>query len=187
MIISSLNRCSWLTDDPLYLAYHDNEWGVASYDDRHLFECLNLEAMQSGLSWLTILKKRDNYRKAFCNFEAQQIVDTLLDSTDDLMQNAGIIRHRLKINAILNNAQKYLSIIDRHGSFHEYLWGFVNGTPISASIAPRSSCLESEKMSKALKKEGFQFVGAVTCYSFMQAVGMVNDHSPECFRNAHLS
>ena len=174
--------CDWLTSDPLYLAYHDNEWGVPSYDDRHLFECLMLEAMQSGLSWITILKKRDNYRKAFHNFNAQKIVDTLLESADELMLNAGIVRHRLKINAILNNAQQFLVLLEKHGSFSRYMWGYVHGKPLTPSLEARSSCLESEQMSKGLKKDGFKFLGPTTCYSFMQAVGMVNDHSEKCFR-----
>lgn len=178
----AITRCAWLTDDPLYVAYHDLEWGVPSFDDRHLFECLMLEAMQAGLSWLTVLKKREHYRKAFYHFDPQKIVDNLLDSTEDLMLNAGIIRHRLKINALLNNAQKVLKIIQKEGSFSNHVWGYVNNKPLPASIKPRSSCLESHHMSQGLKKEGFKFLGPTTCYSFMQAVGMINDHSEKCFK-----
>tara|TARA_B110000879_G_C10998928_1_gene442273 strand:+ start:70 stop:633 length:564 start_codon:yes stop_codon:yes gene_type:complete len=187
MTETQTKRCQWLTDDPLYLAYHDNEWGVPSHDDRHLFECLMLEGMQAGLSWLTILKKRVNYRNAFCNFNVQDIVDTLLNDADELMQNKGIVRHRLKINAILNNAQQVLRLAEREGSLSHFLWSFVDDKPLTQSREARAFSPESSRMSKGLKTEGFKFLGQTTCYSFMQAVGMVNDHSPECFRYHYLS
>lgn len=181
METKTLTRCSWVSDEQIYQAYHDIEWGSPSYEDRHLFECLTLEGMQAGLSWITILKKRENYRKAFYNFEAQKIVEYLLNSTEQLMQNTGIVRHELKIKAILNNAQKFLVIQNSYGSFSDYIWSFAPSAPVLGEPV-RSSSIESTKMSKDLKKNGFKFVGPVTCYSFMQAVGMVNDHSKSCFR-----
>lgn len=174
-------RCHWVSQDPLYQAYHDEEWGVPTFDDRRLFECLMLEAMQSGLSWLTVLKKRENYRQAFHHFNVHDIVKYLSGSTSELMQNAGIIRHRLKIDAILHNAQQVVLLEKQGRSFSEFIWSFVDGKPLDVTHNQRSSCVESKQMSKGLKKAGFKFVGEVTCYSFMQAVGMINDHSPECF------
>lgn len=177
-----MERCEWVSKDPLYLAYHDEEWGVPSYDDRHLFECLMLEGMQSGLSWLTILKKRENYRQAFYNFDVKKIAKHLPNRIDELMQNTGIVRHRLKINAIIHNAQQVIELTEKADSFSDFLWSFVNHAPQTSNHEIRSLSPESTQMSKALKKAGFKFVGEVTCYSFMQAVGMVNDHSPNCFR-----
>lgn len=180
--MDSQQRCQWVGIDPLYLTYHDNEWGVPSYDDRHLFECLMLEAMQSGLSWLTILKKRENYRQTFYNFVVEEIVYNLFDATDELMLNAGIVRHRLKINAIIHNAKQVMALNEKEGSFSDFLWSFVDGKILPPSVEPRSSSIESKNMGRALKEIGFKFVGEITCYSFMQSVGMINDHSADCFR-----
>jgi DNA-3-methyladenine glycosylase I len=179
-------RCAWCTKDPLYIAYHDNEWGVPIYDDRLLFEFIILEGMQAGLSWFTILKKRDAFRLAFDNFEAKKIVKYEQKKIDALMQNAGIIRNKLKINATIQNAAAFLQIKKEFGSFADYIWQFVDGRPIqnhwqAHELLPATSAI-SDAMSKALKKRGFNFVGSTICYAFMQAVGMVNDHVTECFR-----
>ena len=178
------NRCAWVTDEPLYIAYHDNEWGVPSYDDRHLFEMLCLEGAQAGLSWWTILQKRENYREAFDHFDAEKIAQYDEAKFEALMQNKGIVRNRLKIRSVISNAEAFLTIQKRHGSFAKYIWSFVNGKPIvndweTIFDVPTTTPI-SDAMSEQLKKDGFKFIGSTICYSFMQAVGMVNDHTLNC-------
>ncbi|MGE0684705.1 MAG: DNA-3-methyladenine glycosylase I [Candidatus Binatia bacterium] len=179
-------RCGWVTTDPLYLAYHDAEWGVPEYDDRKLFELLILEGAQAGLSWLTILKKRDNYREAFAQFDAQVIARFGEQHVAQLLANPGIVRNRLKIAATLQNARAFLALQKESGGFAEFLWTFVNGEPKQHAwktlreVPARTS--ESDALSKALTQRGFKFVGSTICYAFMQAAGMVNDHVVDCFR-----
>lgn len=179
-----MNRCGWVNQDPIYLDYHDHEWGVPVYDDRLLFELLNLEGAQAGLSWYTILKKRDNYRKAFDNFKAEKIINYDEKNIDELLHNEGIVRNKLKINAVITNAKAFLKVVEDFGSFRDYIWSFVNGKPIQnhfkdLSEVPVTTEI-SDKMSKELKKRGFKFVGPTICYSFMQAAGLVNDHIMTC-------
>lgn len=183
-------RCAWVKDDPLYVDYHDLEWGLPIYDERLLFEFLNLEGMQAGLSWLTILKKRDNYRASFDHFNAEKIAKYDQRKVNQLLANAGIIRNKLKIQAIITNAQAFLKIKKEDGSFSDYIWDFVDGKPIQnhwkqMRQVPAKSPV-SDKLSKDLKKRGFKFVGSTICYAFMQAVGMVNDHTINCFRYKEL-
>ena len=185
-----LKRCGWCGSDPLYIAYHDKEWGVPEYDDRKLFEMLILEGAQAGLSWLTILKKRDNYRRAFHRFDPQRIARYGDRDIDRLLHDPGIVRNRLKIEAAISNARGYLQILNELDSFSNYLWAFVGHTPIinhRATLAdiPGQTAI-SEKMSKDLKQRGFNFVGPTICYAFMQAVGMVNDHTTDCFRHRQV-
>ncbi len=180
-------RCPWAGNDPLYCAYHDDEWGVPSMDDRHLFEMLILEGAQAGLSWITILKKRENYRQAFDHFDAEKIARYDQRKIDELLHNAGIVRNKLKINAAIENARQYLNIVEEYGSFSDYIWQFSGGQPTinhwpTLKQVPVTT-RESDAMSKALKKRGFKFVGSTTCYAYMQAVGMVNDHITDCFRH----
>ena len=184
-------RCGWVGDDPLYLDYHDREWGVPLHDDRQLFEMIILEGAQAGLSWITILKKRENYRLAFNQFDVQKIARYDGRKKRSLMNNAGIVRNRLKIDATIGNARSFLDIVEEHGSFSNYLWDFVDGRPIvnrwrTLSDVPVST-EKSDALSKALKSRGFKFVGTTICYSFMQAVGMVNDHTRDCFRYTQVS
>lgn len=179
-----LTRCGWVNGDPLYMDYHDNEWGVPVYDDRLLFEYLNLEGAQAGLSWYTILKKRDNYRQAFDHFEAQKIVAYNDKKVEELLQNKGIVRNKLKVNAVITNAKAFFEVREEFGSFSKYIWSFVEGQPIQnhfkeLSEVPATTEI-SDKLSKDLKKRGFKFVGSTICYAFMQAVGMVNDHITSC-------
>lgn len=179
-------RCAWCGTDPLYVSYHDEEWGVPVHDDRLLFEFLSLEGAQAGLSWLTILKKRDNYRKAFDQFDCQTISTYTGDKVKGLLGDQGIVRNRLKIESVVKNSRGVLSIVAEYGSFSTYLWQFVNGVPIqnkwkSVQEIPAKTDI-SEKMSRDLKNRGFNFVGPTICYAFMQAVGMVNDHVTPCFR-----
>ncbi len=188
-----MNRCGWVNQDPLYIAYHDHEWGVPVYDDRLLFEYLNLEGAQAGLSWYTILKKRENYRAAFDNFEAEKIIQYDDQKIAELLQNKGIVRNKLKINAVIINAQAYLKVVEGFGSFSKYIWSFVGGKPIQnhfKELAEVPATTEiSDMLSKDLKKRGFKFVGTTICYAFMQAVGMVNDHivTCDCYKKtAHL-
>ena len=179
-------RCWWCGDSELYQRYHDEEWGVPVYDDDQLFEMLNLEGAQAGLSWITILKKRENYRKAFDGFDAKKIARYSDKKIEKLMNNEGIVRNRLKINAFITNAKLYLEMQKNGESFNEYLWSFVDGKPIknerkNTSEVPATTA-ESDAMSKSLKKRGFKFVGSTICYAFMQASGMVDDHVVDCFR-----
>lgn len=179
-----MNRCGWVNQDPLYMDYHDYEWGVPVHDDRLLFEYLNLEGAQAGLSWYTILKKRENYRKAFDNFEAEKIISYDDKKIDGLLHNEGIVRNKLKVNAVITNAKAYLKVVEEFGSFNEYIWSFVDGKPIQNHFkelkeVPATTEI-SDKLSKDLKKRGFKFVGSTICYAFMQAVGMVNDHIVTC-------
>jgi len=187
---SKIIRCSWCGTDPLYMAYHDNEWGVPVYDDAKLFEFLILETFQAGLSWITILRKRENFRKAFDNFDYQKISRYDEIKFDELIQNAGIIRNKLKIKATISNAQAFITIQKEFGSFNKYIWKFVNGKPIvnkynNLQEIPAKTNL-SDKLSKDLKKRGFKFVGSTVIYAHMQATGMVNDHIKNCFRYKEL-
>ena len=181
------HRCAWCGTDPLYIKYHDEEWGVPSHDDRHLFEMINLEGAQAGLSWITILRKRENYPKAFHAFDPKKIMQYDAKKVKQLLSNEGIVRNRLKIAAVITNAEAYFRVKKEFGSFDAYLWQFVNGKPIVNSrasikdIPPTTP--ESDAMSKDLKKRGFKFVGSTICYAFMQACGMVNDHEVSCFRS----
>lgn len=179
-------RCDWSTKDPLFIAYHDNEWGVPLHDERQLFEFLILETFQAGLSWITVLRKRDNFRKAFDNFEFKKIALYDEDKVQELLQNAGIIRNKLKVRAAISNANAFMEIQKEFGSFDKYIWGFVNGKPIQTNrklMSEITSTTEtSDKLSKDLKKRGFKFVGSTVIYANMQATGMVNDHIESCFR-----
>ena len=184
------SRCQWAGGGPLMLAYHDTEWGVPVHDDRTLFEFLTLEGAQAGLSWETILKKRENYRRAFDNFDAARIARYSERDVERLLADAGIVRNRLKVAATVNNAQRFLEAREEFGSFDEYIWRFVGGRPIKNSFRAVSEMPakteESEAMSKELRRRGFKFVGPTICYAFMQAVGMVNDHTIGCFRYAEV-
>ena len=183
-------RCAWVSDDPIYIEYHDKEWGVPIFDDIHLFEFLNLEGAQAGLSWLTVLKKRADYRKLFDHFDPYKIAKYKTDKIEKLLHDPRIIRNRLKVGATVINAQAYLKLLDEWESFSEYMWSFVNGQTIQPnhkhiSTVP-SKNLISDSMSKDLKKKGFKFIGSTICYAFMQAVGMVNDHTTDCFRHKEI-
>ena len=180
------HRCGWCVGDDLYEAYHDLEWGVLLFNDEQLFEFLILETFQAGLSWITVLRKRENFRKAFDDFDYKKIAQYTQIKIDELMQNAGIIRNRLKIKATITNAQSFMTIQDEFGSFSNYIWGFVDGKPIqnawqSPKDVPANTAL-SDTISKDLKKRGFKFVGSTVIYAHMQATGMVNDHEVTCFR-----
>lgn len=184
--MKSETRCPWATSDPLYTLYHDREWGVPVHDDRKLFEMLILEGAQAGLSWITILKKRENYRKAFDNFDANKIAQYDTKKVKQLLKNKGIVRNRLKIEAAIQNAKAFLAVQKEFGSFDKYIWQFVGGKQKvnrwkSLKQIPTTTP-ESDAMSKDLKKRGFKFVGSTICYAFMQAVGMVNDHLVSCHR-----
>jgi DNA-3-methyladenine glycosylase I len=184
-------RCDWPGNDYLMTQYHDQEWGVPVYDDRKLFEFLVLDAFQAGLSWKTILHKRENFRRAFEDFEPQTIARFSQKKVEKLLQDPGIIRNRLKITATVTNAQKFLEIQKKEGSFSNYIWKLTGGKPVdgkrkSLSHMPAKTLL-SDQMSKELKKAGFKFVGSTICYAFMQAAGMVNDHLIHCFRHAEVA
>ena len=179
-------RCDWCGNDPLYMDYHDTEWGVPVYDDKILFEFLILETFQAGLSWITVLRKRENFRKAFDHFDYNKIAQYDDRKFNELIQDAGIIRNKLKIKAAITNAQAFLETQKEFGSFSKYIWGFVDGSPIknsfkSMSELPANTPL-SDTISKDLKKRGFKFVGTTVVYAHMQATGMVNDHVQCCFR-----
>ena len=181
-----LTRCAWVTDDPLYLEYHDLEWGVPVHDDRTLFEFLVLEGAQAGLSWLTILKKREAYREAFDLFDPEKVASYSEAKVAELLENKGIVRNRLKVNSTVTNAQHFLRVQEEFGSFGAYLWQFVGGQPLinswtSLAEVP-ATAPESDALSQDLKKRGFKFVGSTIMYAYMQAVGMVNDHMADCFR-----
>ena len=179
-------RCAWCGDDPLYVAYHDEEWGVPLHDERRLFEMLVLEGAQAGLSWITVLRKRENYRAAFANFDLQTVASFNAQDIERLRNDPGIIRNRLKIESAIRNAQSVLAIREQHGSLDAFLWRYVDGTPIqnawtSLSEIPSQTDL-SVMMSKDLKRMGCNFVGPTICYAYMQSIGMVNDHTTDCFR-----
>jgi len=179
-------RCSWCGDDPLYREYHDTEWGVPLYDNQKLFEFLILEGAQAGLSWITVLRKRENYRKAFDNFDPVKIARYTDAKKAKLLLNEGIIRNRLKIDSAVRNAQAYLAMQKNGEDFSEFVWSFVGGKPKQNKLKNSGqivvSTTESDAMSKALKQRGFNFVGTTICYAFMQATGMVNDHISTCHR-----
>jgi DNA-3-methyladenine glycosylase I len=185
-----ISRCPWPGDDPLYMAYHDHEWGVPEYDDRQLLAKLILDGAQAGLSWITILRKRDGYLQAFDNFDPEAMARYDEAKIAQLLQNPGIVRNRLKVHSATNNARAYLAFTEQHGSFSDFLWQFVGGAPRQNHFRTLdqlpAQTPESEAMSKALKAHGFTFVGPTICYAFMQAVGMVNDHLVDCFRHAEL-
>jgi DNA-3-methyladenine glycosylase I len=183
-------RCSWCSGNDLYTDYHDKEWGVPVHDDRRIFEFLILEGFQAGLSWLTILKKRDNFREAFDHFDYRKIARYDQDKIEALLNNAGIVRNRLKVNAAVSNARAFLEVKVEFGSFDRYIWGFVDGEPVvntrrSMSEVPATSKI-SDALSRDLKQRQFKFVGSTIVYAHMQAAGMVNDHLVDCFRYAEV-
>jgi DNA-3-methyladenine glycosylase I len=191
MVEAAKVRCGWVSTDPLYVAYHDQEWGVPEWDDRALYEKLMLDSFQAGLSWLTILRKRDNFRRAFAGFDPQVIARYGPPEVARLMADAGIVRNRAKIEAAIAGARGWLDIVERDGSFAGFVWRSVEGRPRvnhwrSLGEVPAATP-ESEALSKALRARGFRFVGPTVCYAFMQAVGMVNDHLAGCFRHAEVS
>jgi DNA-3-methyladenine glycosylase I len=186
-----VNRCDWANSNPLETKYHDDEWGIPVYDDRLLFEMLILESAQSGLSWITILQKRDGYLKAFDNFDPVKVSAYSDEKIAALLTDPSIVRNKLKIKATVVNAKLLLEIQREYGSFKQYIWSFVGGCAInnkwtSVSEVPSTSA-ESDAMSLSLKKKGFKFIGSTTCYAYMQAVGMVNDHVTTCFRHAEIN
>ncbi|MCL4113821.1 UNVERIFIED_CONTAM: hypothetical protein GTU68_037546 [Idotea baltica] len=184
-------RCTWCLGHDIYLDYHDHEWGTPQHDDQHLFEMLILEGAQAGLSWITILKKRDSYRAAFDQFDPTIVAGYGPDKIAELLQNPGIVRNKLKVNAAVKNAKAFLTVQEEYGSFDAYIWSFVDGKPIQNHFKTRedvpATSPESDAMSKALKKRGFTFVGSTICYAFMQAIGMVNDHTTDCFKYPELT
>jgi DNA-3-methyladenine glycosylase I len=185
------HRCEWAGSDPLYIQYHDQEWGVPVHDDRTLFEFLVLEGAQAGLSWITILRRRENYRQAFDNFDPQKVARYNPAKIERLLQDPGIIRNKLKVNSAVQNAQAFLRIQEEFGSFNQYIWGFIDHRPIINSWTqmnqiPASTPL-SETISKDLKQRGFNFVGPTIVYAHMQATGMVNDHVVSCFRYKQIN
>lgn len=185
-----VKRCEWCGNDPLYMEYHDREWGMPVHDDRKLFEFMILESAQAGLSWITILRKREGYRKAFDGFDPEKVALYDENKIEELMKDSGIIRNRRKIEAAIGNAQSFLKVQREFGSFDKYIWGFVGETPIknawkSVSEAPAVTP-EAEAFSRDLKKRGFRFLGPTICYAYMQAVGMVNDHTVDCFRYSEV-
>lgn len=185
-----MKRCEWPKDNKLMIEYHDKEWGVPLHDDKKLFEFIVLDTFQAGLSWQTILNKRENFRKAFADFDYYKVAEFDEKKINELLNNDGIIRNKLKINGTVKNAKEFIRIIEEYGSFDKYIWKFVYFKPLInkwnniTEIPPKSK--ESDAMSKELKKRGFKFVGSTICYAFMQAAGMVNDHVTECFRYKQL-
>ena len=184
-------RCSWIKDNPLYLKYHDEEWGVPVYDDNKLFEYLVLESAEAGLNWLVILNKRENYRKAYCNFDPEVVASFKEDKVAELLNDAGIVRSRAKIESSINNAKKVLEIQKEYGSFSKYIWGFVENKPIindweSTEEVPDETPMSLE-ITKNMKRRGFKFIGSRIIYAFMQAVGIVNDHPKYCMRHYAVS
>ena len=185
-----MQRCSWAGNDTVYLDYHDREWGVPVYDDRRLFEMLILEGAQAGLSWITVLKKRENYRLAFDYFDPEKIINYDEGKVEELLGNEGIIRNRLKIESVIKNAHAYFKVSEEFGSFSKYIWSFAPAGPKinrwkNLKELPASTP-QSDEMSRDLKKRGFKFVGSTICYAYMQAIGMVNDHTANCFRYKEL-
>ena len=183
-------RCNWATNDPLYIAYHDSEWGEPVHQEEQLFECLILETFQSGLSWITILRKRENFREALDFFDSTKMAQYKENKIEELLLNSGIVRHKQKIRAAISNAQAFIKIQEEFGSFNSFIWAFVKGKPIQNKRLQMSEITAtsdlSDKLSKELKKRGFKFVGSKVIYAFMQATGMVNDHTIDCFRYAEL-
>ena len=183
-------RCPWCGTDPLYVAYHDREWGVPVHDDRKLFEFLVLEGAQAGLSWITILRKREAYRRAFAGFDAEKVARFGPRQVARLLADAGIVRNRLKIEAAIGNARRFLAVQEEFGSFDAYVWRFVDGRPIvnrwKTPAQVPASTRESDALSRDLKARGFKFAGTTICYAHMQATGMVNDHLVDCFRHAEV-
>lgn len=178
-----MNRCSWVNDNPLYIKYHDEEWGVASYDDKYLFEMLLLESFQAGLSWECILNKRENFRDAFDNFDYNKISKYDENKINELINNKGIIRNRLKINAAINNSKIFIKIQKEYGTFSKYIWSFTNNKIIihnGVKLYTRNSL--SDRISEDLKKRGMKFVGTVIIYSYLQAIGVIDDHEIDCFK-----
>ena len=187
-----MTRCPWCGTDTLYVQYHDGEWGVPSHDDRHLFEMLTLEGAQAGLSWITILRKREAaYREAFSGFDPARVARFTPARVERLLQNPGIVRNRLKVEGTVSNARAFLAVAREFGSFDRYIWQFVGGAPLVnrferlTDVPPRTA--ESDAMSRDLRRRGFTFVGSTICYAFMQATGMVNDHLTSCFRYRPLA
>ncbi|MBC5583028.1 DNA-3-methyladenine glycosylase I [Eggerthella sp. NSJ-70] len=183
-------RCSWAGDDPTYVDYHDNEWGRPTHDDRMLFELLVLEGAQAGLSWITVLRKREAYREAFDGFDPGAVARHGEAKVEELMANEGIVRNRLKINAAIANAKLFLDVVDEFGSFDAFIWGYVDGEPIvnrweAQEDVPATTPL-SDRISKDLKKRGFKFVGPTIVYAYLQSIGMVNDHVTDCFVRQEL-
>ena len=183
-------RCAWLTGDPLYISYHDNDWGVPVHDDTRLFEMLILEGAQAGLSWLTILRRRENYRKAYDGFDPACMAEWDQDKIESLLKDPGIIRNRLKVEGARTNARAFIQVVGEFGSFDTFIWSFVGNKPIHNSWKTigeiPATTPESDRMSRELKKRGFKFIGPTICYAFMQAVGMVNDHTVDCYRHKEL-
>lgn len=190
MCSANLNRCSWAGDDPLYQRYHDQEWGVPCRDDGTLFEFLILEGAQAGLSWITILRKRENYRAAFDHFDAKKIAGYSQQKIDALLTDPGIVRNRLKVKSAVTNAQLFLEIQAKYGSFSDFIWQFVESAPVQNSWRKMDQVPvttdASDAMAKELKRLGFKFVGSTICYAYMQATGMVNDHLTSCFRYSEV-
>ena len=189
--MKEIHRCDWPGSNELMIKYHDEEWGVPNHDDRLWFEYITLDAFQAGLSWSIVLNKRENFRNAFDNFNPKKIVEYNQTKINELIQDAGIIRNKLKINATISNAKEFLALQKEFGTFDKYIWKFVNGNPIvnkwkTISELPASSS-ESDILSKDLKSRGFKFVGTTICYAFMQSAGMVNDHLTNCFRYKGLT
>ena len=184
-------RCAWSAGDPLYEAYHDTEWGVPLHDDRHLFELLNLEGAQAGLAWITILRKRDGYRRAFDGWDPERIAGYGEADTARLLADAGIVRNRAKVRATIGNAQAYLRLTDAPGAFDRYLWSFVDGSPLQTRFRTLADIPAETDLSRALSRDlrqrGFGFVGPTIVYAFMQSAGLVNDHTTDCFRHAELT
>lgn len=185
-MIEPVKRCAWVDGSEIYQKYHDEEWGVPNYDDDYLFEMLVLEGAQAGLSWITILKKREAYRKAFDQFDAQKMARYSENKVERLLLNPGIVRNRLKVNAAVSNAQAFLKVCEEQGGFTDFIWQFVDGEPVinhwKAHAEVPVTTVASDAMSRELKRRGFKFVGSTICYAYMQAVGMVNDHTTDCFR-----
>ena len=186
MAQKTINRCSWVSDDPLYISYHDNEWGTPVHDDKTMFEFLTLESAQAGLSWITILKRREGYRRVFMDFDAEAVANMSDELIETALKDDGIIRNRLKVRAAVHNARIFLKIQREFGSFSDYIWGFVGGSTKvnnwkNLDEVPATS-KESDALSKDLKKRGMSFVGSTIMYAYMQATGLVNDHTRDCFR-----
>ncbi len=176
----TIKRCSWVTDEEIYIKYHDEEWGVPTHDDQKLYEMLVLESFQAGLSWITILKKRENFRTAFDGFDYKKIADYGEDKVEELRKNEGIIRHKGKINASITNAQIFMEIQEEFGSFDNYIWGFTNGEIIKAEYKTESNL--SKTISKDLKKRGMKFVGPTIIYSYLESIGILDNHQQDCFK-----